>query len=86
MGKVDKKQDKLRGIFLTNNPKNIASIKNKIGIKNSIIIKQTLREKTLINSNLSQSLHRQFADSDPQEMPHYLEPANANKAAQNPLV
>ena len=25
--------------------------------------------------------HRQFADSDPQVMPHYLEPANANKAA-----
>ena len=26
--------------------------------------------------------HRQFADSDPQVMPHYLESANANGAAQ----
>ena len=25
--------------------------------------------------------HRQFADSDPQVMPHYLESANANGAA-----
>ena len=40
-----------------------------------------MREKTLINSNFPKSLHRQFADSDPPEVPHNLEPANAKKAA-----